>query len=144
MRPFTYVSVSDPSSALRAFAPDAQYLAGGTNLLDLMKEGVEQPTSLVDLTRLALTHIGPADDDPESETLSVGGLARNSDTANHPFVRRRFPLLSQAILAGASAQIRNMATAGGNLNQRTRCPYFYEPVLPCNKRAPGTGCSARE
>ena len=145
MRPFTYVRASDPGDAVRAFGPGARYLAGGTNLLDLMKEGVERPGSLVDLTRLALTHIGPAHDDPEGGgALSIGALAKNSDTANHPLVRRRFPLLSQAILAGASAQIRNMATTGGNLNQRTRCPYFYEPALPCNKRAPGTGCSARE
>ena len=144
MSPFTYVKATDPGGAVRAFRPDAQYLAGGTNLLDLMKEGVARPGSLVDLTRLALTHIGPADDDPQSGALSIGALARNSDTANHPLVKRRFPLLSQAILAGASAQIRNMATTGGNLNQRTRCPYFYEPALACNKRSPGSGCSARE
>ncbi len=144
MQPFAYVRASDPAGAVRAFRPDGQYLAGGTNLLDLMKEGVERPTSLVDLTRLALTQIGPAGDDPEGKALSIGGLAKNSDTANHPLVRRDFPLLSQAILAGASAQIRNMATAGGNLNQRTRCPYFYEPALPCNKRAAGSGCSARD
>ena len=143
MQPFSYVRPLDPESAVRACGPDAQYLAGGTNLLDLMKEGVERPASLVDVSRLALTQIGPAADDM-AETLSIGALARNSDTANHPLVRQRFPLLSQAILAGASAQIRNMATAGGNLNQRTRCPYFYEPTLPCNKREPGTGCSARE
>ena len=141
MRPFTYVRAADPERAVRAFEPDARYLAGGTNLLDLMKAGVERPAALVDVTRLALTHIGPAHDDPRGAALSLGGLARNSDTANHPFVRRNFPLLSQAILAGASAQIRNMATTGGNLNQRTRCPYFYESSLPCNKRVPGTGCS---
>ncbi len=144
MQPFTYLRASDLESAMRACGLGARYLAGGTNLLDLMKEGVEQPASLVDVTRLALTHIGPAPEDPEGGALSIGSLAKNSDTANHPFVRRHFPLLSQAILAGASAQIRNMATAGGNLNQRTRCPYFYEPALPCNKRSPGTGCSARE
>ncbi len=144
MRPFTYVRASDPVDSVRGFGPGAHYLAGGTNLLDLMKAGVERPGSLVDLTRLALTHIGPTPDDPEGGTLSIGALAKNSDTANHPIVRQRFPLLSQAILAGASAQIRNMATTGGNLNQRTRCPYLYEPALPCNKRAPGTGCSALE
>ena len=144
MRPFTYFRASDPESAFDALGPDAQYLAGGTNLLDLMKAGVERPASVVDVTRLDLTHVGPPDDGAESATLLIGSLARNSDTANHPFVRQSFPLLSQAILAGASAQIRNMASAGGNLNQRTRCPYFYEPALPCNKRAPGTGCSARE
>ncbi len=129
---------------MKAFTPGAHYLAGGTNLLDLMKEGVERPAALIDVTRLDLSHIGPADNDLAGEALSIGGLARNSDTANHPLVRRHFPLLSQAILAGASAQIRNMATMAGNLNQRTRCPYFYEPGLPCNKRSPETGCSARE
>ncbi len=144
MRPFTYVRASDASSAVRASGPDTHYLAGGTNLLDLMKEGVERPAALVDVTRLALTDIGFVDDGSDKTALAIGALAKNSDTANHPLVRQHFPLLSQAILAGASAQIRNMATAGGNLNQRTRCPYFYEPALPCNKRAPGTGCSARE
>ena len=144
MRPFAYARASSPEDATHAFGPDAHYLAGGTNLLDLMKEGVERPSALIDVTRLALTRIGPTQDDPAGAELSIGALARNSDTANHPLVRRDFPLISQAILAGASAQIRNMATIGGNLNQRTRCPYFYEPGLPCNKRAPGTGCSARE
>ena len=143
MRPFAYLRASDPDSAVRAFRPETQYLAGGTNLLDLMKAGVERPDSVVDLTRLALTYVGPSHENAEGAALSIGSLARNSDTANHPFVRQHFPLLSQAILAGASAQIRNMASAGGNLNQRTRCPYFYEPALPCNKRSPGTGCSAR-
>ena len=144
MRPFAYARVSGPKEAIRAFAPDAHYLAGGTNLLDLMKEGVERPAALIDVTRLALTRIGAAKDDLTGTALSTGALARNSDAANHLLVRRDFPLISQAIHAGASAQIRNMATIGGNLNQRTRCPYFYEPSLPCNKRAPGTGCSARE
>lgn len=144
MQPFAYVRASDPQGAVHAFAPDAHYLAGGTNLLDLMKEGVERPATLVDVTRLSLTRIGAVQCDPTRTALSIGALARNSDTANHLLVRRDLPLLSQAILAGASAQIRNMATIGGNLNQRTRCPYFYEPGLPCNKRAPGTGCSARD
>lgn len=144
MQPFTYALATDPESAVRAFAPDAHYLAGGTNLLDLMKEGVERPSSLVDVTRLALSRVGPAVDQPGTGALSIGAMAKNSDTANHPFVRQHFPMLSEAILAGASAQIRNMATAGGNLNQRTRCPYFYEPALPCNKRLPGSGCGARE
>ena len=144
MQPFTYARADDPNGAIRAFSPDAHYLAGGTNLLDLMKEGVERPATLVDVTRLALTRIGAVEGGPTGPALSIGALARNSDTANHPLVRRDFPVLAQAILAGASAQIRNMATAGGNLNQRTRCPYFYETGLPCNKRAPGTGCSARE
>ncbi len=144
MQPFAYVRASDPASAARGFTPGAQYLAGGTNILDLMKAGVERPASLVDIMRLSLTHIGFVSDDAQGAALSIGGLSTNSDTANHPLVRQSFPLLSQAILAGASAQIRNMATLGGNLNQRTRCPYFYEPALPCNKRVQGTGCSARE
>ena len=134
MQPFTYHRASDPPSALRAFAPGAHYLAGGTNLLDLMKEGVERPNALVDVSRLPLTFIGLDRDGTEGAALLIGGLARNSDTANHPFVRKHFPLVTQAILAGASAQIRNMATAGGNLKQRTRCRYFYETGLPCNKR----------
>ncbi|TPG16743.1 xanthine dehydrogenase family protein subunit M [Sphingomonas koreensis] len=140
MRPFAYTRVSVPADAVNALAPDALFLAGGTNLLDLMKEGVERPTALIDVTRLDLSRV----DLLEDGALSIGALAKNSDTANHPLVRVRHPLLSQAILAGASAQIRNMATVGGNLNQRTRCPYFYEPALPCNKRVPGTGCSARD
>ena len=144
MRAFTYFRASDPESAVQAFKPDARYLAGGTNLLDLMKSGVERPASVVDLTRLTLTRVGPVHEVTDGAALLIDSLARNSDTANHPFVRQHFPLLSQAILAGASAQIRNMASAGGNLNQRTRCPYFYEPALPCNKRLPGTGCSALE
>ena len=142
MQAFDYVRAFDPQGAVRAMTPDAHYLAGGTNLLDLMKEGVETPARLVDVSRVAVTAIGPAADAPAA--LSIGGMAKNSDTANHPFARTRFPLISQAILAGASAQIRNMATNGGNLNQRTRCPYFYEPGLPCNKRDPGSGCSALE
>ena len=97
MRPFTYVSASDPAGAVRACGPDARYLAGGTNLLDLMKEGVERPSSLVDVTRLALTRVGPAEGQPDSGALSIGGLAKNSDTANHPFVRQH---LTDGTLSG--------------------------------------------
>lgn len=142
MRPFQYVRASEPSDAARAGAgPAAKYLGGGTNLLDLMKEDVERPSTLVDVTRLDLTAI----DSPSGEAdVSIGALARNTDVANHPLIRQRYPLLTQAILSGATAQIRNMATTGGNLNQRTRCPYFYDPSLPCNKREPHSGCSARE
>ena len=141
MRPFSYVRAADADAAARAVAanPRAKFLAGGTNLLDLMKEDVERPTELVDLTRLRLADI--------RETpggLSIGALATNSVTANHPVVRRQYPLLTQAILAGASGQLRNMATNGGNLLQRTRCQYFYDTAMPCNKRDPGTGCGARE
>jgi xanthine dehydrogenase YagS FAD-binding subunit len=105
-----------------------------------MKEDVSRPAELVDITRINLTQIKNA----KSGGLSIGALAKNTDTANHPLVRQNFPLLTQAILAGASAQIRNMATNGGNLLQRTRCPYFYDTAMPCNKREPGTGCGALE
>jgi xanthine dehydrogenase YagS FAD-binding subunit len=141
MRPFSYVRARDVAEAAQAVAsnPHARLLAGGTNLLDLMKEDVERPTQLVDLTRVKLAEITPY-----QGGLSIGALATNTDTANHPLVREHYPLLTQAILAGASAQIRNMATNGGNLLQRTRCPYFYDTAMPCNKRAPGTGCGAHQ
>jgi xanthine dehydrogenase YagS FAD-binding subunit len=141
MRPFEYVRASDADAAVRAVAanPRARFLGGGTNIVDLMKEDVERPTVLVDLARANLAAI--------RETpggLSIGALATNTMTANHPVVRRDYPLLTQAILAGASGQLRNMATNGGNLLQRTRCPYFYDVAMPCNKRDPGSGCGARE
>jgi xanthine dehydrogenase YagS FAD-binding subunit len=145
MRPFKFNGVASADAALTAAAanPHAKYLGGGTNLLDLMKEDVEQPDELIDISGLSFTRIeniagigGVA--------ISIGGMAKNSDTANHPLVRKEFPLLSQAILAGASPQIRNMATNGGNLVQRTRCPYFYDTAMPCNKRLPGSGCGAKE
>ncbi len=141
MRPFRYVRAGDLDAAARAVAanPQAKFLAGGTNILDLMKEDVERPTELVDLTRLSLADI--------RETpggVSIGALATNTATANHPIIRRDYPLLTQAIVAGASGQLRNMATNGGNLLQRTRCQYFYDTAMPCNKREPGTGCGARE
>jgi xanthine dehydrogenase YagS FAD-binding subunit len=141
MRPFRYVRASDPNTAVGAVAanPQAKFLAGGTNLLDLMKEDVERPNELVDLTRLRLAEIKPA-----SGGVSIGALATNTETANHPLIRQNYPLLTQAIVAGASAQLRNMATNGGNLLQRTRCQYFYDTAMPCNKREPGTGCGARE
>jgi xanthine dehydrogenase YagS FAD-binding subunit len=141
MRPFQYVRASDPDAAARAVAanPRAKFLAGGTNILDLMKEDVERPNELVDLTRLPLTEIKA-----ERGGVSIGALATNTDTANHPLIRHHYPLLTQAIVAGASAQLRNMATNGGNLLQRTRCPYFYDTAMPCNKREPGTGCGALE
>lgn len=127
--------------AARAVAAtgSAKFIAGGTNLLDLMKEGVEKPAELVDVTRLNLTQIRAT-----PNGISIGALAKNTDTANHPLVRQAYPLLAQAILAGASAQIRNMATNGGNLVQRTRCSYFYDVSTPCNKREPGSGCGALE
>jgi len=141
MRPFRYVRASDPNAAARAVAanPQAKFLAGGTNLLDLMKEDVERPDELVDLTRLKLSEIKQT-----NGGVSIGALATNTETANHPLIRQSYPLLTQAIVAGASAQLRNMATNGGNLLQRTRCQYFYDTAMPCNKREPGTGCGARE
>lgn len=141
MRPFKYSNSSDARNAVQTIAANgsAKFLAGGTNILDLMKEDVERPTELVDVSRLKLTQIKST-----NGGLSLGALAKNTDTANHPLVRQNYPLLSMAILAGASQQIRNMATNGGNLLQRTRCSYFYDVAMPCNKRAPGTGCGALE
>jgi xanthine dehydrogenase YagS FAD-binding subunit len=141
MRPFKYTRASDPAAAARAVTanPRAKFLAGGTNILDLMKEDVERPNELVDLTRLKLADITALGDG-----VSIGALAKNTDTANHPLIRKNYPLLTQAIVAGASGQLRNMATNGGNLMQRTRCQYFYDTAMPCNKREPGTGCGALE
>ncbi len=120
---------------------NTKFIGGGTNLLDLMKGGVEQPIKLVDITRIGLADIVEL----PGGGLRIGALARNSDTANHPLVRSRYPLLSQALLSGASPQLRNMATIGGNLLQRTRCPYFTDTAFSmCNKRLPGSGCAARE
>lgn len=141
MRPFKYERATDAAAAIKAVSANnsAKFLAGGTNILDLMKEDVERPTALVDITRLSLSQIRAA-----NGGVSLGALAKNTDTANHPIVRQNFPLLSMAILAGASGQIRNMATNGGNLLQRTRCPYFYDVAMPCNKREPNSGCAALE
>lgn len=135
MRPFTYTRAEDAAAALAA---GGRFIAGGTNLLDLMKLQVETPDALVDINHVGLDAIAP-----EGEGLLVGALVRNADLAADPRVRRDWPLLSRAILAGASAQIRNRATTGGNLLQRTRCPYFYDLDTPCNKRHPGSGCSAQ-
>lgn len=146
MRPFTYSRAKDLSSATNQLAgnPNAKFLAGGTNLLDLMKEDVERPDALIDITRLSLTEIRAITTGVNKGGLSIGGLGKNTDAANHSLVRQQYPLLTLAILAGASGQIRNMATNGGNLLQRTRCPYFYEVAMPCNKREPGSGCGALE
>ncbi|NEC71435.1 FAD binding domain-containing protein, partial [Streptomyces rochei] len=140
MKPFAYVRAGSVQEATDAFAahPGARYLGGGTNLVDLMKLGVEAPTALVDVTRLPLDAVEELPDG----ALRVGATVRNSDLAAHPAVRDRWPALSQALLAGASGQLRNAATTGGNLLQRTRCPYFQDLSKPCNKREPGTGCGA--
>jgi xanthine dehydrogenase YagS FAD-binding subunit len=118
--------------------PDAKFIAGGTNLIDLMKEDVERPTRLIDITQLPLKTV----EETRDGGLRIGALVSNSDLAYHPLVEKRYPLLGSAILAGASAQLRNMASTGGNLLQRTRCYYFYDTATPCNKREPGSGCSA--
>jgi xanthine dehydrogenase YagS FAD-binding subunit len=139
MRPFKYSKAGDPGTAIGIASanPGAKFLAGGTNLLDLMKEDVMQPSELVDITRLKF-----ADIEKSASGISIGATATNAFTANHDAIRKNYPLLSMAILAGASAQIRNMATNGGNLIQRTRCNYFYDVTTPCNKREPGSGCGA--
>ncbi|MFG3054808.1 FAD binding domain-containing protein [Kitasatospora sp. NPDC048239] len=141
MRPLGYTRATDVATAvaLLAAAPDARALAGGTNLVDLMKLGVERPTLLVDIARLPLDRIEPT----PGGGLRIGATVRNSDLAAHPLVRDRYPVLSQAVLAGASGQLRNVATTGGNLLQRTRCLYFQDVTKPCNKRRPGSGCPAR-
>jgi xanthine dehydrogenase YagS FAD-binding subunit len=140
MRPFTYFRARDVASAVGEVAGQegATFIAGGTNLLDLMKAGVAQPRHLVDITRLDLTSIM----ETEEGGLRLGALVTNADTAYHELVQQRYPLLAHAILAGATAQLRNKATNGGNLLQRTRCYYFYDTSTACNKREPGTGCSA--
>ncbi len=146
MRPFKYSNTEDAAIAVKTVAanPNSKFLAGGTNIVDLMKEDVARPDELVDITRIKLAQIKNISDGAGKGNLSIGALAKNTDTANHPLVRQNYPLLTQAILAGASGQIRNMATNGGNLNQRTRCSYFYDVAMPCNKREPGTGCGALE
>jgi xanthine dehydrogenase YagS FAD-binding subunit len=142
MTPFDYRRARSVDDAVHlAAAPGAHFLGGGTNLVDLAKGGVVQPMLLVDVSRLPLSDVTATADGG----LRIGAMARNSDVANHPLVRTRWPLLSQALLAGASPQLRNMATVGGNLMQRTRCPYFYDTGFEqCNKRAPGSGCGAIE
>ena len=139
MRPFAYERAADPAGALAAMGPETRYLGGGTNLVDLMRLGVERPARLVDVGRLP----GAIEGMPDGG-LRIGASVANSDVAADPLVRERWPVLSQALLAGASGQLRNLATVGGNLLQRTRCPYFQDVTKPCNKRAPGSGCPARE
>ncbi|MEU1055589.1 xanthine dehydrogenase family protein subunit M [Streptomyces sp. NPDC005876] len=142
MKEFGYRRADDVSGALALLAaePEARFLGGGTNLVDLMKTGVERPALLVDVRHLPLDRVESTPDGG----LRIGATVTNSDLAAHPEVRRRYPALTQAVLAGASGQLRNMATVGGNLLQRTRCGYFTDVTRPCNKRAPGSGCSAIE
>ena len=139
MNPFTYSRPASVSEAVMQSGAATRFIAGGTNLLDLMKENVTQPEHLIDITGLPLNSV------TETATggLMIGALVSNADLAWHPLIEERYSLLSQAILAGASPQLRNMASTGGNLLQRTRCYYFYDSTVPCNKREPGTGCPAR-
>ncbi len=142
MNPFTYQRANDAPQAIAELSsdPHARFLGGGTNLVDLMKMGVETPGKLIDINRLPLAQI---EELPEGRGVRIGGLTRNSDAAEHPLIKKGYPVLSEAILAGASPQLRNRATTGGNLLQRTRCCYFYDPDFPaCNKRKPGSGCGA--
>src|SRR5919201_5963685 len=137
---FQYARAADVADAVRLIAADskAKFIAGGTNLIDLMKKDVERPSRLIDISRLPLNAV----EETGTGGLRIGALVPNSDLAYHPLIEQRYPLLSSAILAGASQQVRNMASTGGNLLQRTRCFYFYDTATPCNKREPGSGCSA--
>lgn len=141
MRPFTYERAASADGAVKAAAetPGARFIAGGTNLLDLMKLDIERPAHLIDVSRLPLARIEAAGDG-----LRIGAMATNSQVAANADVRARYPVLAQSILAGGSPQLRNKASVGGNLLQRTRCAYFYDTSKPCNKRAPGSGCGALE
>ncbi|MDB5261679.1 MAG: xanthine dehydrogenase family protein subunit [Adhaeribacter sp.] len=141
MNQFQYVQPTKQKAAIDALIkdPNAVFIAGGTNLIDLMKRGIVSPNKLVDINRLPLKKIKH-----ENGTLRIGALALNSEVAQDKLVLEKQPLLAQALQAGASGQLRNMATLGGNMLQRTRCPYFYDTALPCNKREPGSGCGAME
>ncbi|RVT89097.1 FAD binding domain-containing protein [Sphingomonas crocodyli] len=140
MKPFTYERAATPAeaAAMAAAKPGARFIAGGTNLLDLMKLQIETPQHLIDVNRLDLDRVDPTKDGG----LRIGALVRNTDLAANKIVRRDYAVLSRALLAGASGQLRNKATTAGNLLQRTRCPYFYDTTKPCNKRKPGSGCAA--
>jgi xanthine dehydrogenase YagS FAD-binding subunit len=140
MKPFSFTKAGDKATAIKVIseAEEGKFIAGGTNLLDLMKFDIMHPAHLVDITGVAVKNIEALEDGG----LRLGALVSNADTAYYKEVEERYPLLSHAILAGASPQLRNKATDGGNLLQRTRCYYFYDPATPCNKREPGTGCSA--
>jgi xanthine dehydrogenase YagS FAD-binding subunit len=137
---FQYARATDVADAVRQLAgdPNAKLVAGGTNLIDLMKMDVERPTKVIDITRLPLKQV----ENTRGGGLRIGALVPNTDLAYHPFVEERYPVLSSAIMAGASQQLRNMASTGGNLSQRTRCHYFYDVATPCNKREPRSGCAA--
>ena len=142
MNPFTYSRTNDAQQAVAEISakPQAKFLGGGTNLIDLMKMGVETPDALIDINRLPLAQI---EELPGGKGVRIGAMVRNSELAEHDLIKSRYPVLSEALLSGASPQLRNMATVGGNLLQRTRCYYFYDPAFPaCNKRKPASGCGA--
>ena len=141
MNQFQYVRSTEAAGAVKSIAknPAAHFLAGGTNLIDLMKMGIVVPEKLIDINQLPLKKI-----ETFAGGLRIGALATNTEVAVHPLVKKNFPLLSMAIYAGASPQLRNMATVGGNMMQRTRCPYFFDTTMPCNKRKAGSGCGALE
>jgi len=140
MNPFTYSRPTNVSEAVNLSGAATRFIAGGTNLLDLMKENLTRPEHLIDITGLPLNEVT----ETAEGGLMIGALVSNADLAWHPLIEQRYPLLSQAVLAGASPQLRNMASTGGNLLQRTRCYYFYDATVPCNKREPGSGCPARD
>ena len=137
---FQYSRAADVADAVKQIAadPEARFIAGGTNLIDLMKYNVEKPLRLIDISRLPLKTV----EETPGGGLRIGALVPNTDLAYHPLIEQRYPLLSSAIMSGASQQLRNMASTGGNLLQRTRCFYFYDVTTPCNKRQPGSGCAA--
>lgn len=140
MTPFDYARAQDPADAIARLGDGGRFLAGGTNLLDLMKLGISRPSQLVDINRLPLDRI----EETATGGLRIGAMVRNSDLAADPLIRARYPFVAQALLAGASGQLRNMASTGGNLMQRVRCVYFQDLTTPCNKRDPGSGCPARD
>jgi xanthine dehydrogenase YagS FAD-binding subunit len=139
MEPFKMFKAADAAAAITGVMPEkSKFIAGGTNLIDLMKLNIETPVRLVDINHLGISKIETL----PNGSLRIGALVKNSDLAYDPIVKHKYPVLSEALLSGASAQLRNMATVGGNILQRTRCPYFYNTEFPCNKRVPGSGCSA--
>jgi xanthine dehydrogenase YagS FAD-binding subunit len=139
MQPFKYLRAQDNFGAIRAAgANETKFMAGGTNMLDLMKLDIEKPRQVVDINKLALYTI----EELQNGAIKIGALVKNSGLAYDPIIKKNYPVLSEAILSGASPQLRNMATTGGNLMQRTRCPYFYSTDFACNKRVPGSGCAA--
>lgn len=142
MKPFTYIRVAETADAIEEISTGsgAKFLGGGTNLIDLMRENIEVPDTVIDVTHLPFTEVADLPDG----SVRIGALVRNSHLASNQIIRQRYPVLSQAILNGASAQLRNMATTAGNIMQRTRCGYFYDDTARCNKRRPGSGCDAMD